>query len=43
MARSVVEMHGGSLHVESTPGEGTSFYISLPSPAGEADEAVDTP
>lgn len=43
IARSVVEMHGGSLHVESTPGEGTSFYISLPGPAREADEAVDTP
>jgi signal transduction histidine kinase/DNA-binding NarL/FixJ family response regulator len=35
IARSVVEMHGGSLWVDSTPGEGTTFFISLPRPVDE--------
>jgi signal transduction histidine kinase/DNA-binding NarL/FixJ family response regulator len=37
IARTVVELHGGRLWVDSTPGEGTTFYISLPQPdEGEA-------
>ncbi|MEJ2086203.1 MAG: ATP-binding protein, partial [Acidobacteriota bacterium] len=30
IARSLVEQHGGSLEVESTAGQGTTFYIVLP-------------
>lgn len=35
IARNVVELHGGRLWVESAPGEGTTFFISLPRPTGE--------
>jgi signal transduction histidine kinase len=34
IARAVVELHGGSLQVESTPGEGTTFLITLPIQTG---------
>ena len=30
VARSIVEQHGGEITVESTPGKGTEFVISLP-------------
>jgi two-component system OmpR family sensor kinase len=30
LARSIAEAHGGTLAVNSTPGEGTSFRLSLP-------------
>ncbi|MCE1254264.1 MAG: HAMP domain-containing histidine kinase [Anaerolineae bacterium] len=30
IARALVEKHGGNIHVESTPGEKTSFIVSLP-------------
>ena len=30
IARGLVELHGGRLQVESTPGEGSTFRISLP-------------
>lgn len=30
MAKRLAERHGGSLEVESTPGEGTTFIVSLP-------------
>jgi signal transduction histidine kinase len=30
LARQIVALHGGTLHAESTPGEGTSFVLSMP-------------
>jgi signal transduction histidine kinase len=30
IARAMVELHGGRLWVDSTPGEGTTFWIVLP-------------
>ncbi|MFB3829644.1 MAG: sensor histidine kinase [Bryobacteraceae bacterium] len=30
VARSIVETHGGDITVQSTPGEGTEFVVSLP-------------
>jgi two-component system sensor histidine kinase HydH len=36
VARSVVESHGGSIHIDSQPGKGTCFTVSLPLPVVEA-------
>jgi two-component system sensor histidine kinase BaeS len=30
IAKSIIELHGGTIAVESTPGEGTTFTIALP-------------
>jgi signal transduction histidine kinase len=30
IAQRIVDEHGGEIRVESSPGEGTTFYIALP-------------
>jgi len=30
VARSIVEQHGGEIAVESAPGKGTEFVVTLP-------------
>ncbi len=31
IARRLVELHGGTIHLESTPGSGRSFIFTIPS------------
>jgi signal transduction histidine kinase len=30
ICKKIVELHKGSIHLESKPGEGTVFYITIP-------------
>jgi two-component system, OmpR family, phosphate regulon sensor histidine kinase PhoR len=36
IVKHIVQAHGGSIHVESTPGEGSVFSFTLPKAAGQA-------
>ncbi|MDI1446328.1 HAMP domain-containing sensor histidine kinase [Polyangium sp. 6x1] len=41
IARAAAEAHGGSIRVESAPGEGATFIVELPTEAGVARRALD--
>jgi CheY-like chemotaxis protein len=43
MVRKVVEAHGGTVAVESSPGQGTTFRLRLPPGAGQAGPAPAPP
>ncbi len=40
LSRQLIELHGGTIHVESTPGEGSSFTIFLPIDSGFMDQNI---
>jgi signal transduction histidine kinase len=40
ISRQIVEAHGGTIRVESIPGEGSAFTVEIPIDAGEALQAV---
>lgn len=40
LCRRIVERHGGEMGVDSTPGEGSTFWFRLPLGVGEPDEAA---
>jgi signal transduction histidine kinase len=40
VTRKIVEEHGGRIEIESSPGEGTSVHITLPSDRGQIDSSA---
>lgn len=43
ISKNLVELMGGSIHVESVPDEGSTFYFSLPFKAGEENPEENIP
>jgi signal transduction histidine kinase len=40
VTRKIIEEHGGTIKVESTPGKGTTFFIEVPLKPAERNKAL---